>query len=94
MPAPSLPNPKKIEPNFMVLEIQARYDEKLVLPYKEGIEVLRFLENAKIYSKEYNKDAMVKDLTEGTIKSSSIGAQEYGEAILRTTLLSEEDNSK
>jgi hypothetical protein len=91
MPAPSLPNPRKIEPNFMLLEIQARYDEKLVLPYKEGIAVLMALENAKIYIKEYNKDPMIKDLIEGTIKSSSIGAQEYGEAILRTTLLAEEN---
>jgi len=83
---------KKPESNFMVLTFNVRYDDSIVLPYKEGIAVLTALENAKIYCKPYDKESQIRDVTNSDIKTSSIGAQEYGEGILRTTLLSETES--
>lgn len=84
--------PEKIESNFMVINFNLGYEDGLVLPYKEGIAVLTALENVKVYSKAYSKESQIKDVKHTDIKTSSIGAQEYGEAILRTTLLAEDES--
>ncbi len=78
------------ESNFMVISFGMRYDDSLVLPYKEGIAVLSALENARIYKKSYSDPSIIKDVSNTDITTSSIGSQEYGEAILRSTLLAEE----
>jgi hypothetical protein len=83
---------KKIESNYMIIQFSVSYDDHLVLPYKEGIAVLAALENAKIYKKAYDAESTIKDIENNSIKSASIGAQEYGESILRATLLSENNS--
>lgn len=85
---------KKIEPNFMVINVNLGYADNIVLPYKEGIQFLTALENMRVYSKQYDKESFIRDVKSTDITTSTIGAQEYGEAILRTTLLSKDDNNQ
>lgn len=84
---------KPIEANYMVVKIDLDYGDSLVLPYKEGITLLASLENTKIYNSKYGEDSKISNIKYDTIKSSSIGAQEYGEAVLRNTLLAEAPSS-
>ena len=83
---------KAFEPNYLVLEFSMRYDDNLVLPYKDGIAVMAALENARVYKKSYSEPSLIRDISTGDIKTSSIGAQEYGEALLRNTLLAETES--
>jgi len=80
---------KKIESNFMVITLNVRYDDSLILPYKEGVAVIAALENAKVLHQGYGEESKIIDVKNSDIKTSSIGAQEYGEALLRATLLAE-----
>jgi hypothetical protein len=83
---------KKPEGSYMIVQFNVHYDDHLVIPYKEGIALLAAMENARIYNKAYNQESKITDLKENTFKASSIGVQEYGEAILRATLLAENDS--
>jgi hypothetical protein len=83
---------KVFEPNYLVLEFGIRYDDNLVLPYKDGIAVMSALENARVYKKGYSEPSLIRDITSGDIKTTSIGAQEYGEAILRNALVGETES--
>ena len=83
---------KKQEPNYLVINFQNfSYDEKLVLPYKEGITFLSSLENARVYKSDYGNPGIVKEI-DNKVQTMTIGAKEYNEAILRSTLLSETGN--
>ncbi len=81
---------KKPESNYMVFNFNLDYDGGLVLPYKDGLAMLAALENAKVFKQSYNTESKIADVVNSSIKTSSIGAQEYGEAILRSTLLAED----
>jgi hypothetical protein len=83
---------KTLEPNYLVLEFGIRYDHNLVLPYKDGIAVLTALENAKVYKKNYSEPSLIRDVMCDDIKTFQIGAQEYGEAILRNALVGETES--
>ena len=88
-----MPTAKKtFEPNYLVLGFGMRYDDNLVLPYKDGIAVMAALENARVYKKNYNDPSLIRDVMCDDIKTFQIGAQEYGEALLRNTLLAETES--
>lgn len=75
--------------NVMLISIDLSYAESIALPYEDGINLLRALKRAKIYSQPYQEPITVTDLSTKKITSNIIGAQEYGESVLRSTILGE-----
>jgi hypothetical protein len=80
---------KKPESNYMVIKFNLNYDDSLVLPYKEGIQLMSALENTKVLKAPYGKETLIQDVVVDSIRCTSMGAQEYGEACLRQVLLAE-----
>ena len=80
---------KQVASNFMTIKFSTQYDEYIILPHKAGVMLLAALENAQLYIEKYQHPACIRDLEKDDVKSNIIGAQEYAEAILRSTLLAE-----
>ena len=94
-----IPDPKKklnkVDPanNYMIIKMNLGYDQSLVLPYQDGIQLMAALQNARAYKEEYQKESLIFDIKAADIRTGVIGEQEYGEGLLRSTLLAEDKNS-
>ncbi len=80
--------------NFMLVKLELDYAESLVLSYADGIELLAKLSNARIFKQTYQEKSLCYDIRTGCVKSDILGAQEYGEATLRSTILGETNSEQ
>ena len=76
--------------NYMLIQLNTAYSKYLILPYADGIALLSSLHNAKMYETPYNNPSTISDLQNNDVKTTVIGAQEYGESILRSAILGKE----
>ena len=78
----------KPKENYMVIEMY--YDNKLVLPYKDGLAFMSALVNAETLSEPYQQPHRITPLNRNTLKTSIMSGEEYAKhkiaALLNVTL--------
>lgn len=75
----------------MLFEFNLNYGGQLIVPFADGITLMSALRDAKLYKAPYKEEVTIRDLVKDTITTNVISAQEYGECILRQTLLPKKD---
>ena len=66
---------KKLKENYLV--IQLSYNNKIVLPHKEGIMFLTSLGNAEKFKEDYNEPHRITSLDRSDITSTLMSGEEY-----------------
>ena len=66
---------KKPKDNFMLIEMY--YDNKIILPYKDGLAFLAALNNAEKLTEEYNKPHRIIPINREAVRTSILSNEEY-----------------
>lgn len=66
---------KKPKENFLVIEIG--YDNKIILPFKDGVALMAVFGNAEKLSEPYNKPKRILPFERETIKTHVMSHSEY-----------------
>lgn len=62
--------------NYLTFDFTLGYDEKILLPFNDGIQFLQALANAKVLKNAYNEDAIIKNIKPSDLKSGIISFEE------------------
>ena len=65
----------KAHENFILVEIS--YDQKLILPYSDGIALLNALQNAEALKENYGSKPSIAGLERNAIRSAIFSRSEY-----------------
>ena len=65
----------KPKENYLVIDIY--YNDKIILPYKDGIALLATLANAESIKEEYSKPAVISSFNRDHLKTSIMSGEEY-----------------
>lgn len=65
----------KPKENFMVIELY--YDNKLVLPYKDGITFLSAMSNAEYLKESYSEPHRISGITRDVFKTTVMSSEDY-----------------
>lgn len=68
---------KSLKPGDQMIYVEIGYSIKLILPYKEGINLLSCLENAQILDRNYNKPERIRQFDASEIRVSPLSAKDY-----------------
>lgn len=78
------------KPKDNKLLIELAWNKKLVLPYEDGLAILKALKNAELMIDEYGKDPMVVPIAKEDFRSTTMAHQSYEDikvaALLHITL--------
>lgn len=66
---------EKPKENFMLLEFS--YNNKIIVPHKDGVAVLNALVNAERYQDDYNKPRRVVEVERDQFRSTALSYAEY-----------------
>lgn len=65
----------KPKDNYMVIEMY--YDNKIILPYKDGLAFMAALVNAEAYTTSYNEPHRIGSFNRDGIKSTIMSGEDY-----------------
>ena len=65
----------KPKENYMVIEMY--YDNKIVLPYKDGLSFMASLANAESLKTPYNEPHIIGEFTDNVIKTTIMSGETY-----------------
>ena len=66
---------RKAKENFLLFTLG--YDNKVVLPYKDGIALLAAFSNAEQFNDPYNKQHSIGELDRSKISTTTLSQEEY-----------------
>lgn len=67
----------KAKDNFMVIEVNAAWSEKLLLPHKDGMQLLAALSNVEQLTRNTTDDWRVRPLEQNRISVAFLSRSEY-----------------
>ena len=73
---------KSLKPGEQMIYVEIGYSLKLILPYKDGINLVSCLENAQVLEKEYNKPERVRQFELSELRVSLLSAQAYQDYLM------------
>lgn len=65
----------KPKDNYMVIELY--YDNKLILPYKDGLAFMASLVNAEMYETPYDKPHKIGSFNRDAVKNTIMSGEDY-----------------
>ena len=78
----------KPKENYLVIEVY--YNDKIILPYKDGIAFLSTLANAESFKEDYSKAAVISSFNKDHLKTSIMSGEDYARykiaALLNVTI--------
>lgn len=73
---------KSLKPGEQMIYVEIGYSIKLILPYKDGINLASCFENAQILEQNYNKPERVRQFDSDEIRVSPMSAQQYQDYLM------------
>lgn len=73
---------------YMILDQQYNYDNKLLIPFELGLQLVTLLQKAEIFKDSYSSDKNIRELKSSDLSIKFMSEQEYAEYKLNSVISS------